>query len=128
MSVEISFSVDTAAFSAALQRLIEDYPEAVGQALLRIADRVLQTSDVLVPVRTGFLKSSMGVRQDSNFQVTFYSTAPYAYYVEFGHMTRGHKRFVPAQLFMTRAFQQYQNSFAPEVAGALQQLGDAYFG
>lgn len=121
MSVSISVSVEEGVTSA-LQRLIEQYPEAVGQALMRVAERVLQTGNVLVPVRTGFLKSSMGVRQDSNFQVTFYANAPYAAFVEFG------TRRMSARLFMTRALQEHQSEFPLEVAGALQQLEEAYFG
>jgi HK97 gp10 family phage protein len=122
LSVTISVSVDSAGFTAAIQQLIEQYPEAVGVALMRVAEQMLQLSNVLVPVRTGFLKSTLGVRQNSNFSITFYATAPYAAYVEFG------TRRMSARLFMTRALQQYQNAFAPEVAGALQQLQEAYFG
>ena len=122
MSVTISVSVDSAGFTAAIQQLMADYPEAVGAALMRVAEQMLQLSNVLVPVRTGFLKSTIGVRQNSNFSITFYANAPYAAYVEFG------TRHMSARLFMTRALQQYQNMFAPEVAGALQQLQEAYFG
>jgi len=121
LSVAISVSVDSAGFTAALQGLIEDYPEAVGAALMRVAEQMLQLSNVLVPVRTGFLKSTLGVRQNGNFSIIFYANAPYAAYVEFG------TRRMSARLFMTRALQQYQNAFAPEVAGALQQLQHSYF-
>jgi HK97 gp10 family phage protein len=121
MSVNIQVAVEQG-LTAAIQGLIEDYPEAVGAALMRVAERVLETSNVLVPVRTGFLKSSMGVRQDSNFQVTFYAQAPYAVYVEFGTSR------MSARLFMTRSLQQHQEEFPQEVEGALVQLRDAYFG
>jgi HK97 gp10 family phage protein len=108
--------------TVALQQLMEDYPEAVGAALMRVAEQMLQLSNVLVPVRTGFLRSTLGVRQNSNFSITFYATAPYAAYVEFG------TRRMSARLFMTRALQQYQAAFPQEIAGALQQLQAAYFG
>ena len=121
MSVNIQVTVEQG-LTVALQQLMEDYPEAVGAALMRVAEQMLQLSNVLVPVRTGFLKSTLGVRQNSNFSITFYANAPYAAYVEFG------TRRMSARLFMTRALQQYQNAFAPEVAGALQQLQEAYFG
>jgi len=121
MSVGIQVTLEQG-LTVVLQRLIEDYPEAVGAALMRVAEQVLQLSNVLVPVRTGFLKSTLGVRQNSNFSIMFYANAPYAAYVEFG------TRRMSARLFMTRALQQYQNAFAPEVAGALQQLREAYFG
>lgn len=121
MSVRISVKVEQG-LTSALQRLIEQYPEAVGQALMRIADRVLQTGNVLVPARTGFLKSSMGLRQDNNFQVTIFANAPYAAYVEFG------TKKMSARLFLTRALQEHQAEFPAEVAGTLKQLEEAYFG
>ena len=121
MSVQIKVTVEQG-FMAALQQLIEQYPEAVGAALMRIAERVLNTSNTLVPVRTGFLKSSMAIRQDGNFQVTFYANAPYAGYVEFG------TRRMAARLFMTRALEQHRDEFPREVESALIQLRDAYFG
>ena len=122
MSVSIQVTLEQG-LTVALQQLMGDYPEAVGAALMRVAQQqMLQLSNVLVPVRTGFLKSTLGVRQNSNFSITFYANAPYAAYVEFG------TRRMSARLFMTRALQQYQNAFASEVAGALQQLQEAYFG
>ena len=121
MSVSIEVSIEQG-FTAAIQQLIEQYPEAVGASLMRIAERVLNTSNTLVPVRTGFLKSSMGVRQDNNFQVTFYANAPYAGYVEFGTSR------MAARLFMTLALQQHREEFPREVESALVQLRDAYFG
>ena len=121
MSVNIEVTVEQG-LTLALQELIEQYPEAVGAALMRIAERVLNTSNTLVPVRTGFLKSSMGIRQDNNFQVTFYANAPYAGYVEFG------TRRMAARLFMTMALEQHKDEFPREVESALVQLRDAYFG
>ena len=121
MSVNIEVSIEQG-LTSALQQLIEQYPEAVGAALMRIAERVLNTSNTLVPVRTGFLKSSMGIHQDGNFQITFYATAPYAGYVEFG------TRRMAARLFMTRALEQHKDEFAREVESALVQLREAYFG
>jgi len=121
VSVNIAVTVEQG-LSAALQQLIEQYPEAVGAALMRIAERVLETSNVLVPVRTGFLKSTMGIRHDNNFMVTLFATAPYASYVEFGTSR------MSARLFLTHALEQHQAEFPREVESALVQLRDAYFG
>lgn len=121
MSVNIEVSIEQG-LTVALQQLIEQYPEAVGAALMQIGERVLNTSDTLVPVRTGFLKSSMGVRQDSHFQITFYAGAPYAGFVEFG------TKRMAARLFMTRAIEQHKEEFPREVQSTLVQLRDAYFG
>ena len=121
MSVSIQIAINETLLSA-LENLMQQYPEAVGAALMRIAEQVLDTSNTLVPVRTGFLKSSIGVRQENNFQIIFYANAPYAGYVEFG------TRRMAARLFMTRALEQHKEEFPREVQSALVQLRDAYFG
>ena len=119
MSVSISFTVEQG-LTEALDCYIEQYPWAVASAMKTVADRVLDTSNVLVPVRTGFLKSTLGYRQDSNFQVTFFATAPYALYVEFGTSR------MSARLLLTRAIEQHQAEFAQEVLSALAQLRDNF--
>jgi len=128
MSVNLQVTVDSAGFAAAIQNLIELYPDAVGRALVRVGEEIFNLSSVLVPVRTGFLKSTLGVRQTSDFSITLYASAPYGFFVEFGHFTRGHKIYVQPVLFMTRAMQQYEATIPEGVAGSLQQLADAYFG
>ena len=120
MSVQIGVSIQQG-LTEALQGYLEQYPWAVSSAMKTIADRILDTSNVLVPVRTGFLKSTLGYRQDSNFQVTFFATAPYAIYVEFGTSR------MAARLFLTRAIQQHQAEFAQEVESVLAQLRDNFF-
>ena len=128
MSVNLQVTVDSAGFAAAIQNLIEQYPDAVGRALMRVGEEIFNLSSVLVPVRTGFLKSTLGIRQTSDFSITLYASAPYGFFVEFGHFTRGHKSYVQPVLFMTRAMQQYEATIPEGVAGSLQQLADAYFG
>ena len=119
MSISISVTVEQG-LTEALDSYLEQYPWAVASAMKTVADRILDTSNVLVPVRTGFLKSTLGYRQDSNFQVTFYATAPYASYVEFGTSR------MSARLFLTRAIEQHQTEFAQEVLSALGQLRDNF--
>ncbi len=120
MSVMIEVSVQQG-FTDAFQNYMEQYPEAVASALKAVADRVLDTSSILVPVRTGFLKSTLGYRQDSNFQVTFYATALYAPYIEWGTSR------ISARLFLTRSIQQHEGEFPQEVLSALAQLRDNFF-
>jgi HK97 gp10 family phage protein len=120
MSVNIEVSVQQA-FTTALENYADGYPSAVASAMKTVADRVLDTSNVLVPVRTGFLKSTLGYRQDSNFQLTFYATAPYASFVEFGTSR------MSARLFLTRSIQQHEEEFPQEILSALAQLRDNSF-
>ena len=70
MSVNIEVTVEQG-LTLALQELIEQYPEAVGAALMRIAERVLNTSNTLVPVRTGFLKSQWAFGKITIFKLHF---------------------------------------------------------
>jgi HK97 gp10 family phage protein len=94
---------------------------AVASAMKTVADIILDTSNTLVPVRTGFLKSTLGYRQDSEFQLVFFATAPYAVYVEFG------TRRMAARLFLTHAIEQHRREFPREVERALAQLRDNFF-
>ena len=120
MSVNIEVSIQQG-ITAALENYVEQYPEAVASAMRTVADRVLETSSVLVPVRTGFLKSTLGYRQDSSFQVTFFAAASYASYVEFGTSR------MSARLFLTRSIQQHEGELPQEVLSALVQLLDNFF-
>lgn len=115
MSIIIQVTVQQG-LSNALQNYVEKYPATVANALKTVAERVLETSNVLVPVRTGFLKSTLGYRLDSCLQVTFFATASYASYVEFGTSR------MPARLFLTRSIQQHEAEFPQEVLSALAQL------
>ena len=88
-----------------LSCLCEQYPEAVGQAMMNIAQNILATANTLVPVRTGYLKSTIAIEQPSNFQLKVKATAPYAYYVEFG------TRKMSARLFLTNSVNQHLDEF-----------------
>jgi len=117
MSVQISVNLaNFDALSACLQTLTEKYPQAVGAGMMNVASNILATAQVLVPVRTGYLKSTLQVEQVSSFQMRIKATAPYAYYVEFG------TKRVAARLFLTNAVNQHLNDFAPEIE---KQIFDA---
>jgi hypothetical protein len=99
----------------------ENYPWAISNAMKIVADRILETANVLVPVRTGFLRSTLGYRQDTPLQVTFYATAPYAPFVEFG------TRRMSARLFLTNSILQHQEEFPQMVESGLAQLRENFF-
>ena len=99
-----------------LSRLFEQYPEAVGTAMMNIAQNILATANTLVPVRTGYLKSTIAIEQPSKFQIKVKATAPYAYYVEFG------TKKMSAQLFLTNSVNQHINELAPEIEQQIQDL------
>ncbi len=120
MSVSISVSVEQG-LTEALANYAKEFPWAVASTMKTVGDRILETSNVLVPVRTGFLKSTLGLRQDSSFSLTLFALAPYAGYVEFG------TRRMPPRLFLTRSIEQHIFEFAPEITSVLQQLRDNFF-
>ena len=117
MSVHIS--VDLLNFdvlSSCFECLCEQYPEAVGQAMMNVAQDILATANTLVPVRTGYLKSTLAVEQPSDFQLKIKATAPYAYYVEFG------TRKMSARLFLTNSVNQHLPDFAPAIEEQIQNI------
>ena len=67
MSVSISVTVEQG-LTEALDSYLEQYPWAVASAMKTVADRILDTSNVLVPVRTGFLKSTLGTGRTAIFK------------------------------------------------------------
>jgi HK97 gp10 family phage protein len=101
-----SFDVQSRCFDC----LCEQYPEAVGQAMMNVAQNILATANTLVPVRTGYLKSTIEIEQPNSFQIKVKATAPYAYYVEFG------TKKMSAWLFLNNSVNQYLSEFAPEIA------------
>lgn len=121
MSITLEITGSLQGFTSAMSDYVEAFPSTVGGALKVVAERVLETANVLVPVRTGFLKSTLGYRQDTPLQITFYATAPYASYVEFG------TRRMAARLFLTRSIQQHEAEFPQEVENVLQQLRNEFF-
>ena len=102
--------------SSCFDCLCEQYPEAVGLAMRNVALNILATANTLVPVRTGYLKSTLTVEQPSNFQLKVKATAPYAYYVEFG------TKKMSARLYLTNSVNLHLPEFAPEIEQQIQDL------
>ena len=117
MSVQISVNMSNFdRVRSCFDCLCEQYPEAVRQAMMNVAQDILATANTLVPVRTGYLKSTIAIEQPSNFQLKIKATAPYAYYVEFG------TRKMSARLFLTNSVNQHLGDLAPEIEQQIQDL------
>jgi len=102
--------------SSCFDCLCEQYPEAVGQAMMNVAQNILATANTLVPVRTGYLKSTIAVEQPNKFQLKIKATAPYAYYVELG------TKKMSARLFLTNSVNQHLNEIGPEIEQQIKDL------
>ena len=70
----------------------------------------------MVPVRTGFLLSTIGAETLARWAFTLYARAPYAGYVEWGTVR------MAARLYMTRAIEMHQGELTQEVANAVRSL------
>jgi HK97 gp10 family phage protein len=117
--VSVQISVNLSNFDAkrnCLNCLCEQYPEAVATGMMNVAQNILATANTLVPVRTGYLKSTLAIEQTSNFQLKVKATAPYAYYVEFG------TRKMSPRLFLTNSVNLHLNEFAPEIEQQIKDL------
>ena len=99
-----------------LECLYEQYPAAVAAGMMDVAANILATANTLVPVRTGYLKSTLSVDQPSNFQIRVKAMAPYAYYVEFG------TRKMAARLFLTNSVNQHLPEFGPAIEERIQEI------
>ena len=117
MSVKISVSLSNFdVLKGCFECLREQYPEAVAAGMMNVAQNILATANTLVPVKTGYLKSTLAIEQRSNFQLKVKATAPYAYYVEFG------TRKMSARLFLTNSVNQHLHEFGPAIEEQIQNI------
>ena len=87
----------------------------IAQAMQTVVDRILDTARQLVPVRTGYLLSTISAETTQKWSFTLYARAHYAGYVEWG------TRRMYARLFMTHAITQHESEFQDELANAVIQ-------
>lgn len=117
MSVNIWVEVE--GVKKLVEALREKYPEAVGkvvaEALETVAQRIWQDALRFVPVRTGYLRSSIYWLPIGEYSFAVGARAPYALYVEFGT-----RRMAP-RLFLTRAIQLHRDEVKEEVEKGLEE-------
>jgi HK97 gp10 family phage protein len=81
-------SADVHAIAEALRRSGKDAEATTQSVLIESANYLLTEMEVRVPVDSGALRASLGIRQDGN-KIIVGPDTPYAAYVEFG--TRPHE-------------------------------------
>lgn len=68
-----------------LAAAVANMPGAINDMLDFAGEKLVEYAQRVVPVRTGFLRSSIGYTVDSSaFTLNFFAKAPYALYVEMG--------------------------------------------
>jgi HK97 gp10 family phage protein len=120
MSLQISVNLpNLEALAEALDNVSQGLGSAVTTALMNVGNTMLMTAQTIVPVRTGYLKSTLALQQISQFQIRLIAGAGYAAYVEFGT-----RRMAP-RLFLTRSIQahirDFQTAVLTEVSNLVQQ-------
>jgi HK97 gp10 family phage protein len=123
VSAEISITITGAEELAEnLQSyFIETLQEKVSSAISNVGNEMLQTAQAIVPVRTGYLRSSIAFLQLSPWQFQLVARASYAAYVEFGTMR------MAAEPYMTPAFQQHQVEMAQAISDAINSTIDGFY-
>jgi HK97 gp10 family phage protein len=123
MSVAIRVTVKHAAELASALR--ENFPaastQAVQDAISLVGRRAYDEALRLVPVRTGYLRSSISVEPSGKWVLKILARAYYAPYVEWG------TRRMEPRLFMTRALEMHGAEFVEEVEnGVARAIQDTF--
>ena len=115
MSVEIAVDVDGAEeFQAAMMRLDVNMQRTVMEFLSEWAEAVKTRAQELVPVRTGYLQSTIyAVIKDWIAEVG--AEAEYAAFVEFG------TRYMMAQPYLYPALEQYLPELETVISAAIEE-------
>jgi HK97 gp10 family phage protein len=123
MSAVIQVTVEYAAELAAA--LKENFPsastQAVQDAVTLVGQRIYDEALRLVPVRTGYLRSSISVEPSGKWVLKILARAHYSVYVEFG------TRRMEPRLFMTRALEMHAAELMEEVEnGVARAIQDTF--
>lgn len=116
MSARIQVTVEyaatlTEALRATLPGLLASN---VSNALQTVGERMADSARHFVPVRTGFLLSTIGLELGADRWIfSLFARAPYAGYVEWG------TRRMAARLYMTRALELHRDEMVQEVQNAV---------
>ena len=117
MSYQIS--VDMTSLDQAgemLESIASTLLDTVGDSMDQLGQDILDMSEQIVPVRTGYLKSCLGYDQPSSLEIIMKDTAPYAAYVEWGT-----SKMAP-RYYLTDAINEYLPDFVQQLADAIAAL------
>jgi HK97 gp10 family phage protein len=115
MAVEVTFDIQGVdEFVEAMRRLDKAMQEQVRNWLYDWAQRVASEAKRKVPVRTGYLQSTI-YAMAKNWVVEVGAEAAYAYCVEFG------TRYMRAQPYLYPAVQEFLPELETNIIGAIEQ-------
>jgi len=109
--VEIAVEVDAAGVIGMLQDGLANLEDSIAQALDQGGAQICDIARTIVPVRTGFLRSTIGYSADG-LSLELTASAYYAGFVEFG------TRRMKAEPYMRPAFYQFYPMLIDAIAAA----------
>lgn len=99
---------------------VEELQTNIGQAVQNIVNNILEEARMIVPVRTGYLLSTIHSEQVTAWSFQLLASAPYAGYVEWGTSR------MAAEPYMNPAIQMYSADFAQKInAGVVASAQNA---
>ena len=111
MAVAINVEVDADAVINTLQNGLANLEDSIEQALDQAGSQICDIARTIVPVRTGFLRSTIGYSADG-LSLELTASAYYAGFVEFG------TRRMHAEPYMRPAFYQFYPMLVDAIAAA----------
>lgn len=108
----ISVTLDT----RVLSRAAELTNQTLGEALQTLADEIVADAQSIVPVRTGFLRSTISAQTVNDLEIDVEAAAPYAAAVEYGTTKQ------PSQPYLTPAVERGRLRLPELVSEALGKL------
>jgi HK97 gp10 family phage protein len=101
--------------------LVEELQQNVSNAISTVGEEMLERAQSIVPVRTGYLRSTIAFIQISSWQFQLVARASYAGYVEWGTSR------MAAEPYMTPAFQAYQAQMLQAVNDAINSTIQGFY-
>jgi len=115
MSVEMGVQFEGRdEFRLKMERMDASMKARVQQRLQELAESIKETAQRIVPVRTGYLRSTI-FTETAEWTVKVGASAPYAAYVEFG------TRFMPGRRFLSRAVETHHLQLVNIVGQAVNE-------
>ena len=110
--VQIEVQVDAAGAISMLQDGLANLEDSIAQALDQAGAQICDIARTIVPVRTGFLRSTIGYSADG-LTLELTASAYYAGFVEFG------TRRMKAEPYMRPAFYQFYPMLVDAIVAAV---------
>lgn len=93
----VNAQIDMSKATSALDKLANEIDKAVQQALEESAQSAIEGAKGVVPVRTGRLRDSIGIKQRTKDSILVAADTPYAAAVEFGASGRAARPYIGVQ-------------------------------